>query len=166
MFFEKNKYSLRAESIIRKLVDSGFSAYYVGGCVRDLLRGKISSDIDVATNATLEEIKKIFPKVSIIGEAFSVALINKIEVATFRIDGPYSDFRHPDFVKTVSTIEEDLSRRDFTINAIAMDINGDFVDPFNGKTDIKIKLFGLSVTLKNGFLKTRLELSARVGLLH
>jgi len=140
MFFKKNKYSSRAEKIIKKLVSAGFSAYYVGGCVRDLLRGKNSSDIDVATNATLEEIKNLFPNAAIIGEAFSVALINKIEVATFRQDGPYSDFRHPDFVKIVPTVEEDLSRRDFTINAIAMDINGNLVDPFSGKEDLKNKV--------------------------
>ncbi len=140
MHFSDNKYSSRAESIIRKLLGAGFSAYYVGGCVRDFLRGKVSSDIDISTNANLSEIKKLFPKALIIGEAFSVALVNKIEVATFRQDGPYSDFRHPDFVRIVPTIEEDLSRRDFTINAIAMDINGDLVDPFNGKEDIKNKI--------------------------
>ena len=140
MLFQKNKYSSRAEKIIKKLVSAGFSAYYVGGCVRDLLREKNSSDIDIATNATLGEIKKLFPNAAIIGEAFSVALVHKIEVATFRQDGPYSDFRHPDFVKIVPTVEEDLSRRDFTINAIAMDINGNLVDPFNGKTDLKNKV--------------------------
>jgi len=140
MFFPKNKHSSLAKSIIQKLLESGFSAYYVGGCVRDLLREKSSSDIDVATNAHLDDIKKLFPEASIIGEAFSVALVHKIEVATFRQDGPYSDFRHPDFVKIVPTIEEDLSRRDFTINAIAMDINGNLVDPFDGKTDVKNKI--------------------------
>ncbi|RLD12525.1 MAG: polynucleotide adenylyltransferase [Chlamydiae bacterium] len=140
MFFKKNKYSSRAESIILSLLDAGFSSYYVGGCVRDLLRGKISSDIDIATNACLNEIKRIFPKAAIIGEAFSVALVHRIEVATFRQDGPYSDFRHPDFVKIVPTIEEDLSRRDFTINAIAMDIEGKLVDPYSGKTDLENKI--------------------------
>jgi len=140
MFFDKNKYSSRAKKNIQKLLAAGFSAYYVGGCVRDLLRGKISSDIDVATNATLNEMKKVFPNAAIIGEAFSVALVHKIEVATFRQDGPYSDFRHPDFVKIVPTIEEDLSRRDFTINAIAMDIDGNIVDPYKGKVDIKNKI--------------------------
>ncbi len=140
MFFKGNTYSSRAEKVLKELLSAGFSAYYVGGCVRDLLRGKTSSDIDIATNATLEDIKKVFPKAAIIGEAFSVALVHKIEVATFRQDGPYSDFRHPDFVKIVPTVEEDLSRRDFTINAIAMDIDGNIIDPFNGKKDLENKI--------------------------
>ena len=140
MLFRNNNYSARAERIIRKLLAADFAAFYVGGCVRDFLRGKISADIDIATNAPLEEIKKIFPNALIIGEAFSVAMVHKIEVATFRQDGPYSDFRHPDFIKLVPTVEEDLSRRDFTINAMAMDIDGNLIDPFNGKSDLEKKI--------------------------
>lgn len=140
MLFPKNKYSVRAEKIIRELLANDFKAYYVGGCVRDLLRGESPSDIDIATDARLEEIKKIFPRAQIIGEAFSVAMVRRIEVATFRQDGPYSDFRHPDFVKFVPTIEEDLSRRDFTINAMAMDVDGKLIDPFDGQTDLEKKI--------------------------
>jgi len=128
-----------SEKILFKLIDSGFEAYYVGGCVRDKLRGVKSVDVDIATNAKLKKIKELFPKARIVGEAFSVALVDNVEVATFRQDGPYSDFRHPDYVKFVSSIEEDLSRRDFTVNAMAEDREGKIIDLFGGQEDLKNK---------------------------
>ncbi len=128
------------EQILLKFGDAGFDAFYVGGCVRDKLRGVKSDDVDVATNAKLTDIKKLFPTAKIVGEAFSVALVNHVEVATFRQDGPYSDFRHPDYVKFVSSIEEDLSRRDFTINAMAENIDGKIIDLFGGQQDLKNKI--------------------------
>ncbi len=129
-----------SEQILLKLIDSGFEAYYVGGWVRDKLRGVKSVDIDVATNAKLDSIKKLFPKARIVGEAFSVALVDNVEIATFRQDGPYSDFRHPDYVKFVSSIDEDISRRDFTINAMAEDSEGNIIDLFGGQEDLKNKI--------------------------
>ena len=128
------------EQILLKLLDSGFDAFYVGGCVRDKLRGVKSDDVDVATNAKLADIKKLFPRSKIVGEAFSVAIVDKVEVATFRQDGPYSDFRHPDYVKFVSSIEEDLSRRDFTINAMAENVDGKIIDLFGGQQDLNNKI--------------------------
>jgi len=129
-----------SEKILLKLTDSGFDAYYVGGCVRDKLRGVKSVDVDIATNAKLDKIKKLFPKARIVGEAFSVALVDNVEVATFRQDGPYSDFRHPDYVKFVSSIEEDLSRRDFTVNAMAENSDGKIIDLFGGREDLNSKI--------------------------
>ncbi|NLF39850.1 CCA tRNA nucleotidyltransferase [bacterium] len=122
---------------MRELVAAGFAAYRVGGCVRDRLRGVPPGDIDVATNAPLDRITALFPSARIVGEAFGVALVDGIEVATFRQDGPYSDFRHPDYVTRVSTIEEDLARRDFTVNAIAEDLTGTIIDPFHGRQDLE-----------------------------
>ncbi len=91
-----------------RLVQAGFQAYYVGGCVRDWLRGVPCADVDIATNAGLDDIARLFPRANVVGEAFSVALVEGVEVATFRQDGPYSDFRHPDYVRVVATIDEDL----------------------------------------------------------
>ncbi len=119
-----------------RLVQAGFQAYYVGGCVRDWLRGVPCADVDIATNAGLEDITRLFPHAKIVGEAFSVALVDGVEVATFRQDGPYTDFRHPDYVRMVATIEEDLSRRDFTFNAMAMDAQGVLHDPYGGQRDL------------------------------
>ena len=129
-------YSTEAAEIIDALVGAGYAAYYVGGCVRDRLRNVPSADIDIATSASLENIRSVFAGAKTVGEAFSVALVNGIEVASFRRDGPYSDFRHPDYVELVGTIEEDLARRDFTINAIAENREGSLVDPHGGQRDL------------------------------
>jgi len=128
------------KQILLKLANAGFDAFYVGGCVRDKLRGVKYVDVDIATKAKLADIKNLFPQAKIVGEAFSVALVDKVEVATFRQDGPYSDFRHPDYVKFVSSIEEDLSRRDFTINAMAEKATGEIIDLFEGQMDLKNKI--------------------------
>jgi len=133
------RYSPEAAAVVDALYRAGFAAFFVGGCVRDRLFGLPCADIDVATNAPLSAISLVFPGARIVGEAFSVALVGSIEVATFRRDGPYSDFRHPDFVELVSTIEEDLARRDFTINAMAEDRDGRLVDPHGGQADLKAR---------------------------
>jgi tRNA nucleotidyltransferase (CCA-adding enzyme) len=133
-------YTAESDAIVDLLMSHGFDAYYVGGCVRDKLLGIHSKDIDIATNATLDQIKQVFPHARVVGEAFSVALVNRVEVATFRIDGPYSDYRHPDYVTLVGTIEEDLGRRDFTINAMAEKADGTLVDPYGGRQDLADKI--------------------------
>lgn len=134
------RYTAESDAIVDSLAAHDFVAYYVGGCVRDKLLGIHSEDIDIATNATLDQIKQVFPRARVVGEAFSVALVNNVEVATFRIDGPYSDYRHPDYVKLVGTIEEDLGRRDFTINAMAEKADGTLVDPYGGRKDLAEKI--------------------------
>lgn len=124
---------------------NGFKAYLVGGAVRDMFMNKEASDWDVATDATPEQVISAFKKVIPTGIAHGTVTVHfmgeEIEVTTFRIEQGYSDGRHPDKVLYASDIEEDLSRRDFTMNAIAVSLkDGSIVDPFNGKADIKNKV--------------------------
>lgn len=124
---------------------NGFKAYLVGGAVRDMFMNKDASDWDVATDATPEQVISGFKKVIPTGIAHGTVTVHfmgeEIEVTTFRIEQGYSDGRHPDKVLYASDIEEDLSRRDFTMNAIAVSLkDGSIVDPFNGKADIKNKV--------------------------
>lgn len=124
---------------------NGFKAYLVGGAVRDMFMNKAASDWDVATDATPEQVISAFKKVIPTGIAHGTVTVHfmgeEIEVTTFRIEQGYSDGRHPDKVSYASDIEEDLSRRDFTMNAIAVSLkDGSIVDPFNGKADIKNKV--------------------------
>ncbi|HVM76741.1 MAG TPA: hypothetical protein VMU07_01150, partial [Candidatus Paceibacterota bacterium] len=127
------------------LAKAGFEAYLVGGCVRDILLGREPKDWDIATNATPEEIQKVF-KDTVYENTFGTVGVKTesedpklkvIEVTTYRVEGKYTDKRHPDKVKFVKTIEDDLSRRDFTINAMAMSLEGDILDPFGGQKDLK-----------------------------
>jgi len=124
---------------------AGFEAYLVGGAVRDIFLKKEASDWDVATNATPEEVIKLFKFVIPTGIAHGTVTVHfknvEIEVTTFRTESDYSDGRHPDKVNYAATIQEDLSRRDFTMNAIAVDLrNGKIVDPFFGRKDIRKKI--------------------------
>jgi len=125
--------------------NAGFKAYLVGGAVRDIFLNKKASDWDVATNATPQDVMKIFNFVVPTGIEHGTVTVHyknlEIEVTTFRTEAGYSDGRHPDKVNYAATIEEDLSRRDFTMNAIAVNLeDGKIVDPFSGKKDIKKKL--------------------------
>src|SRR5271154_2593212 len=130
------------------LVAGGFEAYLVGGCVRDMLIGREPKDWDVATNAKPQQIQKLFEDTVYENDFGTVGVktesedpkLKVIEVTTYRIEGKYSDKRHPDEVKFARTIEEDLSRRDFTVNALAMGMDGEIIDPFGGKKDIAKKI--------------------------
>src|SRR3989338_10140148 len=136
--------------IIRKLNSSEFQGYAVGGCVRDLLLGKEPKDWDVATNAKPEEIQKIFPE-HVYENTFGTVAIKTgsdkpelalVEVTPYRIEGKYSDKRHPDSVKFADKLEDDLSRRDFTVNALALsEVEGmtTIIDLFGGQEDLKKK---------------------------
>ncbi len=148
------------KNIIEKLQEKGFEAYAVGGCVRDLILGKKPKDWDVTTNASPEEIQKIFPESVYENEFGTVGVktgsddesLKIVEVTTYRVDAKYTDKRHPDSVRFTRNLEEDLARRDFTINAMALEIqnlkiknqndNSKFkiIDPFNGQRDLKDKL--------------------------
>ena len=124
---------------------AGFEAYLVGGAVRDIFLHKQASDWDVATNATPQDVMKMFRTVIPTGFEHGTVTVHfmntEIEVTTFRTESGYSDGRHPDSVNYAATIQEDLSRRDFTINAIAADLkNGRIVDPFGGRRDLKKKI--------------------------
>ena len=120
---------------------NGEEAWIVGGCLRDLLLGKTVSDWDVATTATPPRVQKLFRKVIPTGIAHGTVTVRlrgtSYEVTTFRGEGAYTDGRRPDEVFFVGTIEEDLARRDFTVNALAYDPVGDrLVDPFGGLEDL------------------------------
>ncbi len=124
---------------------NGFEAVLVGGAVRDMIRGKKVSDYDLATNATPLEVSKIFKHVIETGiEHGTVTVLfmgEQFEVTTYRTESDYTDGRHPDAVAYTRNLKEDLSRRDFTINAIAAHLStGKIVDPFKGKKDIKKKI--------------------------
>lgn len=133
--------------ITETLENKGFSAYLVGGCVRDLIMNKTPKDWDIATEAKPEEIIELFPKtvyenkfgtVSVIDEETERADLRNIEITPFRTEGNYSDKRHPDKVEFGQSIEEDLARRDFTINALAYESSkGQIIDNFDGIKDIR-----------------------------
>lgn len=130
--------------IIEQLQKSGFEGFIVGGCVRDYLLGFEPKDFDITTDAMPQHIKNIFNHTIDTGiEHGTVTVVidkQNFEVTTYRIDGEYKDNRHPEKVIFSKKIDEDLSRRDFTMNAIAYNINKGFVDPFGGKEDIKNKV--------------------------
>lgn len=146
-----NRFPREIVEILTALQDAGFEAYLVGGCVRDLLMGKTPADWDATTNARPEEIQTIFPESVYENEFGTVRVITKsvepalkvIEITPFRKEAKYSDKRHPDEIAFANTIEEDLGRRDFTINAMAMEIrNAKFkiIDLFDGQKDIEKKI--------------------------
>lgn len=130
--------------ILEKLEKNGFQAYFVGGSVRDALINRPIGDIDITTSAPPKVVMDLFDKVIPIGIAHGTVIVRwqekSFEVTTFRTEEGYTDFRHPDEVVFVSDIKEDLKRRDFTINAIAMDKYGNITDPFGGKRDIEERL--------------------------
>lgn len=131
--------------ILYMLESNGYQAYLVGGCVRDHLIGKKPSDYDVATNATPEEIEKIFSSFKIvdIGKRFGTITVvmeeGQVEVTTFRAEEQYIKGRKPSDVKYISSLIEDLKRRDFTINAIAYNPKTGIIDPFDGVNDLRLK---------------------------
>lgn len=134
--------------VISQLKKKNYEAYIVGGCVRDLLRKVEPEDWDVATNAKPEEIGQIFLRSYADNKFGTVTVLTgslnpklkEIEITPFRIDEKYSDKRHPDSIRWAKTIEEDLARRDFTINAIALSKEGKIIDPFGGQKDLKNKI--------------------------
>ena len=124
---------------------AGKEAYLVGGAVRDLMLGRDSSDWDLATSARPEEVMRLFNKVIPTGIKHGTVTIRhkgaSIEATTFRTESGYSDGRRPDEIQYAATIEEDLSRRDFTMNAAAVKLpEGTLIDPFNGRSDIRRRL--------------------------
>ena len=133
--------------VAQTLAEGGFEAYLVGGCVRDMQIGREPKDWDVATNATPAEIQKLFDDTVYENDFGTVGVktgsddpkLHVIEVTTYRIEGKYTDKRHPDEVRFAKTIEEDLSRRDFTVNALAMSPDGAIIDPHGGKKDLKAR---------------------------
>ena len=126
--------------ILKIFNKNGYEAYFVGGCVRDYLLGEEFSDIDITTNALPEEVKKIFRKSIDTGiQHGTVTILVKgegYEVTTFRTEDEYTNHRSPEKIEFVSDLKEDLDRRDFTINAMALDSNGVLFDYHNGEKDL------------------------------
>lgn len=140
-----------AEFIIRSLENAGYEAYIVGGCVRDALLGRAPEDWDITTNALPEQMKAIFPVTVDTGIQHGTLTvlvppdeiengIRSFEVTTFRIDGEYTDHRHPSSVSFTSSLEEDLARRDFTMNAMAYHMDRGIIDPYFGQRDMGLHI--------------------------
>ena len=133
-----------AEGICRTLRAAGHQAYFVGGCVRDILLGREPADYDVSTDATPDRVQQLFPNSLAVGAKFGVIVVTEnsgesaglqVEVATFRSDVGYSDGRHPDHVVYAKSAEEDVKRRDFTVNALLLDPDTEEVLDFVGGRD-------------------------------
>ncbi len=171
--------------LTEKLKKSGYQAFLVGGCVRDFLLDKKPKDWDIATDAKPEEIQEIFSTfagatadkpATVYENLFGTVGVKTesedpslkiIEVTTFRLEGKYTDKRHPDEVKFAKTIEEDLARRDFTINAIALKIENlklkiELTDPFDGQKDLKNKIIRTVGEPENRFNEDTLRLMRAV----
>jgi tRNA nucleotidyltransferase (CCA-adding enzyme) len=129
--------------VLELIEKSGFKAYFVGGSVRDYLLNQPINDIDIASSATPSEIKEIFPKTIDLGIEHGTVMVlhnqRTYEITTFRSESDYVDYRRPSQVTFIRSIEEDLARRDFTMNAVAMNRLGEILDPFGGKQDIQAK---------------------------
>src|SRR5579872_586310 len=131
-----------ATDIVRRLRSEGFPAYLVGGCVRDMLMGRPPKDYDITTRATPEQVQRLFPDAITVGAQFGVVIVpheaGNVEVATFRSDGVYEDGRHPREVRYSQTAEEDVRRRDFTINGLPFDpLRDQVLDYVGGQADIR-----------------------------
>jgi poly(A) polymerase len=151
-----------ARGLVDRLREAGHIAYFAGGCVRDLVRGKAPKDIDIATDARPEQVQKIFPRTYAVGAHFGVIVVleNELqfEVATFRADGIYLDGRHPAEVR-FSSPEEDARRRDFTINGMFFDPPNDAVIDFvGGRSDLEARLVRAIGDPAQRFAEDRLRL--------
>ena len=146
-----HSYTIPSEvaTVAKNLRSEGYQAYLVGGCVRDLLLGRPPKDWDVTTNAKPEDIQRVFPNSYYTNDFGTVGVkfetedptLQIIEVTPYRTESGYSNKRHPDFVQFGENLEEDLARRDFTINAIAFDESiGQIIDPFKGQADIDLRV--------------------------
>ena len=130
-------------AVMRLLEDAGFECFVVGGYLRDSLLGRPTFDVDLATSATPEDVMRRLSHYSVIPTGIQHGTVTvltddgPVEITTFREDGSYSDYRHPDEVQFAKTIEEDLSRRDFTINALAWNEKRGLIDPWGGKSDLR-----------------------------
>jgi len=160
--------------ITQTLKNAGFEAYLIGGCVRDLLRGKNPHDWDITTDGLPEEVQALFPHtyyendfgtVGIVSDETEDKSVKNIEVTTYRLEATYSNNRHPDIVTFSKNIEDDLKRRDFTINAIAYDVQKDtYVDPYKGQDDIKDKILQTVGNAQDRFKEDALRMMRAIRL--
>ncbi len=129
-----------AEQALALLEQAGFEAWYVGGCVRDAMLGRPPEDWDITTNALPGETSSCFQDFPCIDTGLKHGTVTAVEITTFRSDGVYTDHRHPEAVEFSKTLTEDLSRRDFTINAMAYHPARGLMDPFDGLSDLKNRI--------------------------
>ncbi|MGA9885342.1 MAG: CCA tRNA nucleotidyltransferase [Candidatus Acidiferrales bacterium] len=162
-----------AENICQRLRDSGHQAYLVGGCVRDILLGREPADYDVSTDATPERVQQLFGNSLAVGAQFGVIIVMgegvlddvqdadspQVEVATFRSDIGYSDGRHPDRVEYTRSAQEDVKRRDFTINALLLDpATGAVIDYVGGRDDLKLEIIRAIGLAEDRFREDKLRM--------
>ncbi|MBR6897984.1 MAG: CCA tRNA nucleotidyltransferase [Lachnospiraceae bacterium] len=151
-----------AARIIRVLNGAGFTGYVVGGCVRDSVMGREPKDWDITTSASPEQVKKLFKRTVDTGIAHGTVTVltdgDSFEVTTYRVDGKYSDGRHPDSVRFVTELREDLARRDFTINAMAYNDADGLVDEFGGLEDIDRRVIRCVGEAKERFTEDALRM--------
>lgn len=134
---------ITGKKILEKLQEEGFQAYFVGGCVRDYQMGRIINDVDITTNALPEEVETLFENTVDVGKEHGTVIVliddTPFEVTTFRVESEYTDHRRPDFVSFTEKLDGDLERRDFTMNAMAMDKEFRLIDPYAGLEAIRRK---------------------------
>ncbi len=161
-----NQLFKQAIPVLEKLELAGYEAYFVGGSVRDTLLAREIDDIDIATSAFPDEVKSLFPATYDTGIEHGTITVRfeteYYEVTTFRTDGKYEDYRRPKSVTFVRSLEEDLLRRDFTMNAIAMDKNGVYHDPFHGRDAIRLKMICAVGNAKTRFHEDALRMMRAV----
>ena len=157
------------ERVVEKLNAAGHEAYVVGGCVRDAIRGIDPQDWDVATDATPERIQNLFAK-SLYTNRFGTVVVrsgdHEVEVTTYRIEAGYTDHRRPDHVAFTDSLREDLSRRDFTMNAMAWrpgknGTPGELVDFFGGQRDLEARVLRAVGDPTSASARTRCECCGR-----
>ena len=157
-----------AEQVCRVLRDAGHQAYFVGGCVRDILLEREPVDYDVATDATPERVQQLFPRSLAVGAQFGVVVVTEdspsgdslqVEVATFRSDIGYSDGRHPDRVVYAKSPQEDAKRRDFTINALLLDPEtNEILDFVGGRGDLRAGIIRAIGNAEDRFREDKLRM--------
>lgn len=152
--------------VLKQINEAGYEAYFVGGSVRDLLLNRHIHDVDIATSAYPMEIKQIFKKTIDTGIKHGTVTVlyegESYEITTFRTESGYQDFRRPDHVTFVQNLSEDLKRRDFTINALAMDVAGNVIDHFDGLGDLDKHLIRAVGKAENRFHEDALRMMRAV----
>ena len=158
------KLSKKVTLAMEKLEDAGFEAYLVGGSLRDILMGREVHDFDITSSAKPEEVMEVFSDFKVIPTGLKHGTVTvlvedePVEITTFRSESGYSDGRHPDSVSFAKSVEDDLGRRDFTMNAMACRINGELVDLFGGQNDIANKLIRTVGNAKERFSEDGLRI--------
>ncbi|MEC1614685.1 CCA tRNA nucleotidyltransferase [Bacillus mojavensis] len=135
---------IKALPVLRTLIEAGHQAYFVGGAVRDSYMKRTIGDVDIATDAAPDQVERLFKRTVDVGKEHGTIIVlwedDTYEVTTFRTESDYEDYRRPSEVHFITSLEEDLKRRDLTINAMAMTADGQVLDYFNGKKDIDQQL--------------------------